>query len=141
MKFTQRINDVFALCMHHHAFEARLKSTLTTAHAKVHAICANYGLDMPDAQLRRSESMHAFCDAAHATRQTFYADASKQLLNWLAISRWMKAAPFTKIHGALATIHSDLELLKTIEKGMKDITIELLLHESAFTHDTRDFCN
>ena len=141
MKFTQRIYDVFVPCMHHHAFEARLKSTLANAHAKVHSICTNYGLHMPEAQLRKSESMNAFCDAAPTTRQTFYADASKQLLNWLDISRWMKAAPFTKIHGALATIHSDLEQLKAVEKGVKDMTVELLLHECAYTHDTRDFRN
>lgn len=128
--------------MHHNMlFEVRLKSTLRNAHAKVHTICVNYDLNMPDSEQGKSSAMEAFCGAVHTTPQIFYADTSKHFLNWLTISRWMKAAPFTKIQGALTTIHGDLDQLKTIEKSIKDMTIESLLHECAYTHDTQDFCN
>ena len=99
-------------------------------------ICYKYGLKMPRPEVGILAAITQFTESAEITApNTFYADASAQLLNWLAISRWMKAAPFTKIQGALATIHGDLDQLKTIEKGIKDVTTELLLLQSAYTRD------
>lgn len=46
----------------------------------------------------------------------------------------MKAAQFNRLDGVSTILH-DLEHLKTVEKGIKDVTTELLLHLSSRTGD------
>ncbi len=121
---------------HDHEFHVRLNKTLEIACVKLSLICYKYGLKMSRSEVGILAEITQFTESADITTpNTFYADASAQLLNWLAISRWMKAAPFTNIQGALTTIHGDLNQLKTIEKGIKDVTTELLLHQSAYRRD------
>lgn len=121
---------------HHLQFQTRLKDTLNSAREKADVMCTTYGLRMPNEEVNMMIAIRQFSDTDHTTRQEkFYSDASAQLLNWLAISRWMKAAQFTNLDG-VSTILRDLDHLKTIEKGIKDVTTELLLHLSSRTGDT-----